>query len=393
MATIRVRKGTDGTKHFHVQVRLRGHPPTTATFERRTDAKIWVQKTETAMRDGRHFPTHEAKRRTLSDLVDRYLEQTQTKRPAAYYERKKHLLTWWKKKLGDYTLAQVTPALIAEYRDKLLRENRGDKKNPRHRGPATANRYLSALSKAFTDAVREWNWLPDNPLRRVTKEQESAGRVRYLSDAERKALLQACEKSELPELHLIVLLALTTGMRRGEILGLRWQDIDLQRRLIVLNKTKNRERRSVPIVPAVAALLKAHGKVRRLGSEMVFPPKQRKQKDGTDPTVSSVTELRPVQGEGQPTNGTDEPAANAPGPLWFDEYWYAALDAARIKDFRFHDLRHTAASYLAMSGATTAEIAAVLGHKTLQMVKRYAHLSDQHTSAVVERMTRKFFGS
>ena len=79
-------------------------------------------------------------------------------------------------------------------------------------------------------------------------------------------------------------------------------------------------------------------------------------------------------------------------PLWFDAWWYAALKQSGIKDFRFHDLRHTAASYLAMSGATTPEIAAVQGHKTLSMVKRYAHLSDQHTRAVIERMTRKYFG-
>ena len=78
-------------------------------------------------------------------------------------------------------------------------------------------------------------------------------------------------------------------------------------------------------------------------------------------------------------------------PVWFDPAWYEALDKAKIQDFRFHDLRHTAASYLAMSGATVPEIAAVLGHRTLQMVKRYAHLSDQHTGAVIERMTRKYF--
>ena len=391
MATIRTRSTTDGNKHFHVQVRLRGYPPITASFEKRTDAKKWAQDTESAIRNGRHFPSHEAKRRTLADLVERYLGQVQTKRSAAYYESKKHLLTWWKDKLGSYTLAQVTPALVAEYRDKLLSENIGTEEKPQQRAPGTANRYLSALSKAFSEAVREWHWLPENPVLRVTKEQEAAGRVRYLSDEERERLLKACRKSDLSELHLIVLMAVTTGMRRGELMGLRWQDVDLKRRLIVLNQTKNGERRSVPIVPAVAALLKAHGKVRQLGNEMVFPPKVREQKTATVPTGSKVIELRPVQGEGQRSNEADEAAADTPGPLWFDAYWYAALAAAKIKDFRFHDLRHTAASYLAMSGATTAEIAAVLGHKTLQMVKRYAHLSDQHTGAVVERMTSKFF--
>src|SRR5690606_20479414 len=93
--------------------------------------------------------------------------------------------------------------------------------------------------------------------------------------------------------------------------------------------------------------------------------------------------------------GNDHVFAGGGAPeVWlFDKAWYSALKVAKIKDFRFHDLRHTAASYLAMSGATTAEIAAVLGHRTLQMVKRYAHLSDQHTGTVVERMTNKFFAN
>jgi len=357
MATIQARKSIDeqGRQRtsYRVQVRLRGFPPVGATFGRKTDAAKWAQATEAAIREGRHFPQREAKRRTLGDLVDRELETTKSKRPHDY-NRQRLLLGWWKKRLGDYTLDQCTPALIAEYRDRLLRENIGTKETPQHRAPATANRFLSALSKAFSDAVREWHWLHENPLRRVAKEQESQGRVRYLSDKERERLLDDCRKSELPELYLIVMLALTTGMRRGEILGLRWPDTDLERGRIILHKTKNRERRSVPIVPHVADLLREHGKIRRLDNDMVFP---------------------------------------SPGkqPIWFDRAWYAALAAAKVEDFRFHDLRHTAASYLAMSGATVPEIAAVLGHKTLAMVKRYAHLSDQHTGAVVERMTQKYF--
>jgi integrase len=202
------------------------------------------------------------------------------------------------------------------------------------------------------------------------------GRVRYLSDDERTVLLDACKKSELPELHLIVMLALTTGMRRGEILGLCWPDVDLERKLIVLNKTKNRDRRSVPIVPAVEQLLREHGRVRRLDNDMLFPARPKKRKEGATAEAADKDGNKPKEPE---------------GALWFDAWWYDALKAAGIEDFRFHDLRHTAASYLAMSGATTAEIAAVLGHRTLQMVKRYAHLSDQHTGAVIERMTRKYF--
>lgn len=351
MATIRKRTSADGSVSYQAMVRLKGYPPQSATFQRKTDAKEWAQRIETALKDGRHLPTNEAKQHTVAALVDRYLAQL-ARDASPHLDKRKQQLAIWKAEIGSYALVHVTPALIAQTRDRLLAEKiRGDKL----RSPATVNRYLAALSKAFTIAVKEWHWLEDNPLRRVSKKQEAAGRVRFLDDKERERLLAACRASPLPELHLIVLMALTTGMRRGEILGLRWRDVDLSRGLIVLDKTKNKERRSVPIVPQVRELLETHAKVRRLGTDLVFP----------------------------------HPRKDA--PVYMDEAFREAVKAAKVPDFRFHDLRHTAASYLAMSGATTAEIAAVLGHKTLAMVKRYAHLSEQHTASVVERMTRKFF--
>lgn len=333
---------------YRVQVRKRGFPPVTATFERKTDADAWAKQTEADMSRRRYFPQHEADRRTLSDLVDRQLETVKADRPHDY-ERQRVILGWWKAKLGQYTLAGLTPDLIGRQRDKLQTEE--------GMSPSTINRYLSALSKAFSNAVKEWHWLPDNPMNRVSKKAEPRGRVRFLDDEERARLLEACRRSDYKPLYLMVLFAMTTGMRRGELMGLRWQDIDLERRVAVLENTKNGDRRSVPLVPEVAGLLREHGKVRKLGNDQVF-------------------------------------ASDGPSEVWlFDRAWYAALKAAKVKDFRWHDLRHTAASYLAMSGATTAEIAAVLGHRTLQMVKRYAHLSDQHTGTVVERMTRKYFGA
>jgi integrase len=322
-----------------------------------------AQQTESAIREGRYFPAREAKRHTFTELVDRYLEAEARRKPHAL-PKLEQILGWWKAQLGAYSLAAITPAVIAEKRDALLAENIG-KTSVRTRSAATANRYLAVLSAAFTAAVKEWHGLSENPLRRVSKESEPQGRVRYLAEAERTALLAACARSRLPELHLIVLLALTTGMRRGEILGLRWPDIDLKRRQLVLHKTKNSDRRSVTIVPAVADMLTAHGKVRRVDTDLVFA---RSPKTALDGRVI----MRPLEID-----------------HWFD----LALSEAKITDFRFHDLRHTAASYLAMSGATPPEIAAVLGHRALQMVKRYAHLSDAHTGAVVERMTQKFFGS
>ena len=330
---------------YRVQIRRRGFPPVTASFERKTDAVKWSQATEADMDRRLYFPQHEAERHTVADLVDRQLESVRIDRPHALAQQRV-ILGWWKAKIGAYTLATVTPELLGRHRDEL--------QSKEGLAPGTVNRYLAGLSTAFSNAVKEWHWLPDNPLRRVSKKPEPRGRVRYLSDEERAGLFDACRKSELPELYLIVLFAITTGMRRGELLGLHWQDVDLERRVAVLHHTKNGDRRSVPIVPEVVALLREHGRVRRLDNDLVFPSRGRK-------------------------------------AAWFDPYWYAALQEAKIKDFRFHDLRHCCASYLAMSGATVPEIAAVLGHRTLQMVRRYAHLSDQHTGAVIERMTRKYF--
>jgi len=123
-----------------------------------------------------------------------------------------------------------------------------------------------------------------------------------------------------------------------------------------LNRTKNDERRALSLAGPARTLLRARSKVRRIDTDLVFP----------HPTTRR--------------------------PFDYAKLFKAAVASAGIKNFRFHDLRHTAASYLAMNGATTPEIAAVLGHKTLAMVKRYAHLSDQHVAGVVERMTDKVFG-
>jgi integrase len=327
---------------YRVQIRRAGFPPVTQTFKQRSTAEAWARRTESDLERGEHVPQPEAKKRTLADLVERQLEHVQLHRPSDE-ARQRAMLGWWKDRLGERTLSAIVtqPALLSDARDALMTEE--------GMSPATVNRYLSALSGAFKNALKEWHWVRDNPVRNITKPSEPRGRVRYLDDTERARLLDACRASDYKPLYLIVLFALTTGMRRGELFGLRWRDVDLERRMAVLHNTKNGDRRSVPIVPEVAELLREHGKVRRLDTDLIFAP------DG------------------------------------FDKAWYQALKDAKVKDFRFHDLRHSCASYLAMSGATTAEIAAVLGHRTLQMVKRYAHLSDQHVGTVVERMTRKYF--
>ena len=354
MATIEKRQSSTGQVTYRARVRVRGFPQRTKSFKRKTDASTWAKALETDLARGNHIPTSEAMKKTIADMIDRYIEETLPFKPRnkdkANVEKK---LKWWRDEIGDYTLANVTPAVIVEKRDKL---KRGQTRFGQIRSSSTVNRYLAAISHPFTTAMKEWGWITDTPMRLVSKFEESKGRVRFLSDVERPALLEACKKSEHPDLYLIVVLALSTGARKSEILNIKLSTIHINQSRIILHETKNRDRRSLPLTGHAYDLVKERIKVRRIDTELLFPYDK-------DPTRST--------------------------PIQF--YWAEALTEAKLKDFRFHDLRHSAASYLAMNGATLAEIAEVLGHKTLAMVKRYSHLTEQHTANVVEKMNAKLF--
>jgi integrase len=352
MANIEKRLNKDGKASYRVKIRLKGFPTQQATFERLTDARKWVQQTETAIREGRHFKTTEAKKHTLKEMIDRYIKDILPTKPKNMKNTLLHL-TWWKEELGQYSLAEISPALVAEKRDILAS---GITKRHTQRSPSTVVRYMAALSHAFTIAVKEWGWLDDSPMRRVTKPKEPRGRVRFLSDEERSQLLTECKKSESQYLYIAVVLALSTGARRMEILSLCWKDIDFNRQIITLHETKNGERRVLPLTGHALELMRDLSKVRHVNCKFLFPGK----------SLQAPIDLR-------------TPFENA-------------VKRASITDFRWHDLRHSCASYLAMNGASLAEIAEILGHKTLQMVKRYAHLSDAHTSKVVARMNEAIFG-
>ncbi|MBF0359270.1 MAG: site-specific integrase, partial [Magnetococcales bacterium] len=174
---------------------------------------------------------------------------------------------------------------------------------------------------------------------------------------ERLRLLEACESSQCSALYPIVVLALSTGGRKSEITGISWGDVDLRRGMVTLHDTKNGDRRSLTLASHALMVIKKLSKVRRIDTELLFPSDRYPSK-----------------------------------PINFRHAWNKALEVSEVEDFHFHDLRHSAASYLAMNGATLAEIAKILGHKTLQMVMRYAHLSEDHTAGVVTKMNEKIFG-
>jgi integrase len=355
MAYIEKRIAKDGTISYRAQVRIKGLRTLNETFPTKRLAEAWAKKTEIEIKEGKHFRTAESKKHTVSDLIDRYLQTVMPRKPKSIRKQTAQLL-WWREKIGYKLLADLTPALLRQQIDLLVSEIIPGRR--KQRGPATTVRYMAALSHALSIASREWEWLETNPMAKVSRPKEPRGRLRFLLPEERSSLLQACSDSECPELLLIVVLALSTGARQGELLGLKWGDVDFEKRRLTFHETKNGERRSVSVTGIAIDLLNKHAAARTTLSPLVFPSK-------TDPSK----------------------------PLNFRTAWENALEKAQIKDFVFHSLRHSAASELAMSGAGLAEIAEILGHKTLAMVRRYSHFIESHTTKVLERMTEKVFGA
>lgn len=358
MASIRERKDKDGVKTFHVQIRIRGFPPQTKTFTKKTIAKQWAEQTELEIRAGRYMPTALAQRRLARDLIQRYRTSILPQKKEKQRKDYAHHLDWWENRLGKYGVLELTSDLIGRCRDELL-------KTPTRKGTtlsaASVVRRMSVFSHVLSTAVKEWQWLPDSPMGRVVKPKVNNNRARFLSPEELALLLKTTAASASPELHIVVVIAIATGMRYSEIMNLRWADLifssDDATALIVLKVTKNGTQRGLPLSSFALQLVKAWRK-------RIF-------KDGVITRPEAL--LFPSQKE------PDRPTS-------IRTAWRTALEKSTVKEFRFHDLRHTAASYLAMSGATASEMSEILGHKDLQMVKRYAHLSRDHITSVLSKM-------
>lgn len=348
MGTIREYPKEDGSTSFHAEVRLRGHPPQRETFRTKSLAKKWIQDTESAIRDGRHFKTTEAKRHTLGELIDRFINQWLSKFPKRQ-AKQSALLTWWKNRLGHLVLADLSAGVIAEARDALLSETTKRKKL---RSPSTVNRFLAALSKALSVAVQEWGWLDDSPIRKVAKPKEAPARDRYLSIEEKDKLLAACKESANPHLYALVSLSILTAMRFGELVKLRFEDIDFNLRCITLRATKNGDDRVIPLTLAAENIFKNYCPYTEGAMGMIFK-------------------------SDRPNNRT--------GVVSIRAAFEKALANAGIKEFRWHDLRRTAGSYLAMAGATQGELMEILGHKSPRMTRIYAKFNQHHIRNVLER--------
>lgn len=341
MARIIERVSAKGGKRYTAQIRTLGHSES-KTFSTKTAAKQWAAKREVELREKPHLAGSEAHKHTLAEAIDRYIRDELPSRSASQQRNQTQQLRWWRDRLGHLLLIHVQPPALAEARDALKGEV----------SPATTNRYLAALGIVLSTAAKDWFWIEANPMATVSRLKEPKGRTRFLDDSgelsELDRLLDACRVSESPFLYEAVMLSLTTGGRQQEVLGLQWRDVDFETRTVTFRRTKNGETRTVGLSPEVADLLKPR---RGVGAAMLFPSPH-------DPS-------RPID---------------------LRSAFETALRRAGIQDFRWHDLRHTAASYLAMEDASAVELAGVLGHKTLAMAHRYAHLSPGHVAQVSTRI-------
>lgn len=360
MATITKLPRADGVV-YKARVRRQGQSgQISKTFKTRSAAERWARKTESAIEQDDAGLTNEAQRHTLREAIKAFrLDKLPTLRPSTARAYSEHL-DYWDNRLGHLRLCDVAPARITECRDQLKSEGRA---------AATVNRYLATLASVLTFAVKDRHWLKVSPMSGVAKLKEDNAVTRFLTKGELRRLLDACEASASPDLRLAVILSITTGARQGEILGLRWRDIDLERGILHLrvgNETETKGgARSLPIAPPAVpllqdrrqALLGRSDDADTLGERLVFPSRR--------------SQSKPVQ---------------------LRQPWETALKRAEIEDFRWHDLRHSAASFMAKQGATLLEIGAVLGHRSANTTKRYTHLTEEATHSLVRGMAETILG-
>jgi len=351
MATYKEVKTQKGKK-IQVTIRVKGYKPIYKTFEKKTQAKLWAEDVETQMRKG-NWSKVETKADikaiiTVSDLINDFQTNIAPQKYSKHYQYDV-MYQWWKNKIGHLNITDLNANVLTRCKNILMSEP-PDKpyKNHKTKSNSTVRKYMFCLSAVLKYAVRELQIIPINPMSNVDKPRKNKGVVRFLSDSERTELLQACNKySDI--LYLFVVLAIFSGGRYSELLALTVEKIDFLNDMVYFTETKNGESRGVPIYHRLAEKLKQYLDENKITTGYVFI------KNNKLPYMKGMFEK--------------------------------VLKTTSIENFRFHDLRHTYASYLAQNGAELLEIAQLMGHKNLQQVQIYAHLTQKHTAKVVRKMS------
>lgn len=316
MATIRKR----GEGQYHVQIRKRGYPTQTKTFTKEAEARRWATIIESEMERGVFVSRNEAETTLVSDVLTRYATEVLPSKRSEQSDKSriKTLL----EAFGPYRLASLTSSQVAQFRDRRLQVV----------GAQSVIHEMNLLNRVLKTATMEWNIaLPGGlPTAQVRKPIKPRGRDRRVSDAEVTKILDATESAEL---RTIIIVALETGMRRGELAALTWEEIDLKKQTAHLPMTKTDVPRTVPLSKTAVAALKK---------------------------FSKKNEGRVFSLQAESMSQAFERACES--------------HRANIAGLRFHDMRHEATSRLFEKGLNVMEVAAITGHKTLDMLKRYTHL-------------------
>jgi integrase len=320
MATFRKR----GPYQWQAQVRKKGHPQQTKTFDTRAAAAAWARAIEVEMDKGVFVSRAEAESTTLKELLERYLAEVTPQKKGAAPEATR-IRALLRHPLAQRIVATIRGVDIARYRDERLKQV----------SPATAKRGLVILGHLFEVARKEWGIHVHNPVRDIKLPPNNRPRDRRLQageDGEEARLLKACREARNPFLLPVVRLALETAMRQSELLRLRWEHIDLTRRIAHLPDTKNGDSRTVPLSTTAVNVLRS---LPRSLHGQVFP--------GHTPEAIKRSYIRAVRRAG-------------------------------LEDLHFHDLRHEATTRLFEKGLNIMEVASITGHKDLRMLRRYTHL-------------------
>ncbi|MHB1564507.1 MAG: site-specific integrase [Leptospirillum sp.] len=337
-----IRKRLDA---WEVSINKKGFPRQSHTFATKADAEKWSRQIESEMDRGIFVSRKEAENTTLSDALDRYLSEVSALKKS--HRTEKIYAGTWKKSFGSRSLASITSTDIAKYRDNRLKEVSEN----------MVRLELALLSHVFTIAIKEWGMTGlVNPVMQIRKPKLPPGRDRRLLPGELDRILSASESPVLPD---IVRFAVETGMRQAELAGMTWDLLDLKKRTVTLLETKNGDKRIVPLSPEAVRILsglprRIDGKVWGIVSHSVAVAWRR-----------AVARAR----------GTYEKEC---------EEKKEKPDPSFLVDLTFHDLRHEATSRFFEKGLNPMQVAAITGHKTLQMLKRYTHLKAEDLAELLK---------
>jgi integrase len=350
MATLRVRKDKDGKNRYQclVEVNRQGKRIYKGkTFSTKREALDWEKKLLFEIDAG--IVTKESiKKRRLKDAIQKYITTVLIHKPKNAHNVCQHL-KWWESMIGSLQLSDITPSVLAECRDKLLNE-------PNEKGKLRKNntviRYIASISVVLEYCVKEWLWLPQNPARAIKKPRVGKGKTRFFDMEELLKIKELCKQSGNPYLYTVFITALHSGMRKGEVLHLKWENISFKTREIHLSTSKNGEPRDIPMTNEVYAEL----------SKLYENPKL-------------------------DINGLVFPSPNNPlRPIDIKSAWEKVLEKAGIQHATFHTIRHTACTYLAQLGIAPILISRIVGHSDSRTTDRYTHAVKTHMHEAIGKL-------